>query len=54
MTKKEKWVKVGSFGNSDILTKGNKRKLVNRDGKLSDFHYEFKKCQEVNGQLEIA
>jgi len=44
MEKKEAapWAKVGSYGNSDILAKGNKRKLVDRDGKISDFHYEFK------------
>ena len=48
-----KWVKVGSFGNSDILAKGNKRKLVDRDGKLSDFHYEFKGGDGYKGKLGL-
>ena len=42
----DKWKEVGTFGYSKIMACGNKRKLVDPKGILSDFYYEVKKDAE--------
>ena len=49
----KRWIDTGkTFGNSRIFAKGNERKLVDKDGKYSDFYYEYREDHSKNERFE--